>query len=879
MMRIHRIRITNCAGVTTRDVTFADTGITLISGQNESGKSTLFLALQALLDHPEDASHREVKALKPLHTGLTPEIEADLTIGPYRLTYSKSFGKGKSGATRLRIELPVPETLTGREAHDRVCNIIDNHLDRALWSAMRMLQGSAISQPSLGGLRSLSAALDLAIGNDKAGDREAHLLHRANQEHLQFWTAGGKPIREALELDKAASDAVESERSLRTKLQELEIDVTAHKAKTREHATAIPQTAGLAVALEKAAADQSHLNDIAATLQMKDLAVTVATQMAETAQSAVNRRQELKDDFAAAERAVQEAERARAAALELPEMQAAALKQLDQDRTSARSALTSATAVLDLADADVCYLQSLMDLTLLDARMQSIVQADHDAATAESTVKALRATKEAVAELNQTATTIAVAKAKLGAVSPKVVVKALIATRIQVNGTDTDLETGQTLSAPPAHFTRLTIGNVAELVVEGASDIRQWERDLTSATDTFQALLKLHGVETVEQVEDQRQRRERAIDQGAAARRAATEHLLDLTRETMRDKIARLTEATEHYPTQRQTNDSPLPADLFCAKRTADSAREALRDARSTLEVIELGLRSATAAAAESQTAAAVTDAQLKDRKARREQIGKSLQAVLANDTDAQLETRAADTTLAAAQQIAERDVIKDQYKQADPERVAAGLSAAQKAKDNHEANLRRIRDDLSRLRARLEVNGEAGIVEDLQKAARNVFMSHEAATRYKRRAQAAKLLFETLTDCREEAQKSYVEPLRKEIERLGKFIFGEDFGVVIGENLGVDARVINGTTIPYANLSSGAKEQIGILERLATARIVGKGGVPLILDDAVAYTDNVRQESLATAIGFASIDTQTIVVTCSPEKYTHAPIESRSPF
>ncbi|MGH8335430.1 MAG: AAA family ATPase, partial [Gammaproteobacteria bacterium] len=111
MMRIHRIRIANVAGVALREVTLADQGITLIAGQNESGKSTLFLALHALLEHPDDASHREVKALRPLHTGLTPQVEADITIGPYRLTYAKSFAKGKAGGTTLRIDQPVAESL------------------------------------------------------------------------------------------------------------------------------------------------------------------------------------------------------------------------------------------------------------------------------------------------------------------------------------------------------------------------------------------------------------------------------------------------------------------------------------------------------------------------------------------------------------------------------------------------------------------------------------------------------------------------------------------------------------------------------------------------------------------------------------------------
>ena len=231
-MRIHRIRIQNVGGVSSREVTLADRGITLIAGQNESGKSTLFLALQALLDHPDDASHREIKALKPLHTGLTPEVEADLSIGPYRLTYTKSFAKGKAGGTTLRIDQPIAESLTGREAHDRVSQIIDQNLDRALWDAMRITQGAALGLPTLAGVRSLSAALDQAVGNDIAGDREDNLLKRANQEFLRYWTAGGKPNKDWLDLDQGAAETVQSENALRDKLRELETDIASYKSST-----------------------------------------------------------------------------------------------------------------------------------------------------------------------------------------------------------------------------------------------------------------------------------------------------------------------------------------------------------------------------------------------------------------------------------------------------------------------------------------------------------------------------------------------------------------------------------------------------------------------------------------------------------------------
>jgi hypothetical protein len=340
----------------------------------------------------------------------------------------------------------------------------------------------------------------------------------------------------------------------------------------------------------------------------------------------------------------------------------------------------------------------------------------------------------------------------------------------------------------------------------------------------------------------------------------------------MREKVEQLEEATVGYLGTRPPTATALPETLESAKVIGNEARKALDRARAALQAIEDQLRIATAAAADARQEEAVAEATRASRTERRDQVAKSLAAARQERSDDALHTdlaRAQSTVTAA---VGIRDAAKAAYEGADPERICAGLSAAEKALTNHERNLQRIRDDANKLSARLEINGENGLEEDYQKAQRDAFVAQDAVARFKRRAHAAELLYETLKECREDAQRSYVAPLKSEIERLGKVIFGEEFRVVIGEDLSVEGRVMNGTTIPYTSLSSGAKEQIGILQRLATARIVGKGGVPLLLDDAVAYTDNVRQETLASVLGFASADTQTIIVTC-------APIEARIDF
>jgi uncharacterized protein YhaN len=69
--------------------------------------------------------------------------------------------------------------------------------------------------------------------------------------------------------------------------------------------------------------------------------------------------------------------------------------------------------------------------------------------------------------------------------------------------------------------------------------------------------------------------------------------------------------------------------------------------------------------------------------------------------------------------------------------------------------------------------------------------------------------------------------------------------------------------------LSSGTREQLSLLFRLACSMIVAKdGGTPLILDDALGYTDQERLRSMGVALARAARECQIIIFTCVPERY-----------
>ena len=131
----------------------------------------------------------------------------------------------------------------------------------------------------------------------------------------------------------------------------------------------------------------------------------------------------------------------------------------------------------------------------------------------------------------------------------------------------------------------------------------------------------------------------------------------------------------------------------------------------------------------------------------------------------------------------------------------------------------------------------------------------------------------------RDNTRQRYVEPFRSEIERLGRPVFGPTFEVEIDSDLRICNRTLDGRTVPYDSLSGGAKEQLGILARLAGAALVAtEDTVPVVIDDALGFTDPDRLTKMGAVFDTVGDNGQVIVLTCSPQRYagSTAPTTSR---
>jgi recombinational DNA repair ATPase RecF len=224
-----------------------------------------------------------------------------------------------------------------------------------------------------------------------------------------------------------------------------------------------------------------------------------------------------------------------------------------------------------------------------------------------------------------------------------------------------------------------------------------------------------------------------------------------------------------------------------------------------------------------------------------------------------------------AALQDAKRTLAEGCLGNADPGSAKAILDTSASALKHAREQCEEQDHELIALRTKLALVGDKGLAEALAEAERVAFEAKDALDRLLRRAAAAKLLYETLRTEREAMRRAYVAPLREGIERLGRHVFGPTLRVEVDDNLRVVNRTVDGVTVSLEQLSTGAREQMGLLVRLAAASMVCKdGGVPLVLDDALGSTDEGRLESMGAVLRIASQDIQTIILTSAPERYVH---------
>ena len=868
-MRILRVRLKNYRGIDEREVHLAPTGVTIVQGPNEIGKSCIAESLDILFDHLDSTTRKEVKAIKPVDRDAGAEIEIDIESPPYVFTYFKRFHRDRQ--TLLTITKPSPESLTGREAHERAAQILDETIDAHLWRALRIQQGGAISQADLSHQKRLSACLDRAAGTTRSGEKTESLYDVVRAEYLRYFTPQtGQELKELVEARKTLELTAAAVGDLEAQLARIEDDVAHAASLQREIKELSLREIELGLAL------QAHEQN----LRKVDALQTEVRRLGSEHESArVHERETLR---ALKERRALVAElvdaRLACAALRSnvdagrPALEAATreLEQAEGALAEARAAREESERRLALRRGDHELRRQELELEQLSERKSRIEAALGEACDAQILLEGTRITAKLLDAIEKAHLDVERARARLQASAPEVHIEALSDIEPEIDGRVVALRRGKIDKRHVSESLQVTLAGLARIDIRAGTSMAAMQSELEQQRRRLAVLCDEAGVadrKSAAAAHEARREAERALERRD---RVLKENLRDLDRDRLASKLSGLHMRVEAHRAQR-TSAAALGTDLEHAKRDLVEAEAAESAARGAFMRAESRHTSAREQRAELYVRSREDEVRVEAAAQALANLAESLNTQRAKCGDEELEARA----LAAHRGVENARVALENATRsldaADPERTQALTHNARAGLENASAERRKLELEQAAVRARLAARGEEGLGERRLEALTRRLRAESDLARLCARASAAKLLFETMSEERESARRAYVQPLADKIDKLGRYVFGPTFAITLGESLQVASRTLEGRTVPFEDLSGGAQEQISLIARLACALIVGEeGGVPLILDDALGYTDARRLEEMGALLSLAGKSCQLILLTCAPERYRH---------
>ena len=868
-MRIDRVRLKNFCGVTETEVKFAPTGVTIIHGPNEAGKSTLMAGINVLFDHLDDSKKEEVRNTRPVNRDVGSEVEADVEIGDHRFTYFKRFHKDKE--TRLIIHTPKAENLVGREAHERVQQILDGSVDTALWRALRIVQGGNLKMPELHSQPALEQALDRAAGQIQAGEKEDALFDAAYSEYAIYFTDTGREREDPIAQTRArAAEAAEKGDVLLAQLKGIEDDVGRFAALERSVATLKRNLAGLEDAQQKAQVAWDAVSKLAEQVERAKSAHQLADQAMQAAKTASRQRSEMVSRVKAV---AQNVEAATAKSTQSSTALATAsdslsLAKAKRDAANATAAQCDAEERLRRADHE--FRVGEFELVLMEERFKHVSNADAAAAEANAVVATTKITETLRTSIRNAEVELKTAQGVLNSASPQFTIKALKSLAVVINGNSQTFKAGEARVVPVSEPISATIANTLELRVEPGTSAETLQQAVSDAETVLVRACAKAGVANSDEAEAAWTALQDAKRTLADRNRIVKEHLRDLSREELGVHIETAKAKVNAYRAKRSSSIELPKTSEECHVLHASTAKAAT-DARKTFKDAEVVFDQVQENHAKYREEHAANAALLEQATKDHAQTAGQLEAERKHCNDNDLTISLDSTEVSAKTALAALKTTESSLGNANPEMTKAVLDSSASALKQARLQCDAQDRELIVLRTRLDLVGDKGLAEAQAEAERVAFEAKDSLDRLLRRATASKLLYETLRAERDAMRKAYVSPLREGIERLGRHVFGPTLRVEVDENLRVISRTVDGVTVSLSQLSTGAREQMGLLVRLAAASMVSnEGGVPLVLDDALGSTDEGRLESMGAVLRIASQNIQTIILTCAPERYVH---------
>ena len=867
-MKLHRVKLRNYRGVAKSDVKFSLNGVTIIEGPNEVGKTAIAEGLQLAIDLPDSSANSRVRAVQPAGRDEGPEVEISLSSGEYELVYSKRWLR--QAATILEVKEPHRESLTGRRAHDRLKAILAETLDEDLWTALRIQQGTELTLPNFG-LLSMGRALDQVAGGDLVTDREETLWTRISEEYDKYWTPTGQVKSDRRASEQKVRESRDEVAELEKQIQEIESDAARMSWLSDESARLSQAVKDFEKSERELEQRWKEVDRLQSEVERLDAIHGAAKAQLDGASGGLQRRQDLITNLEAStkglialEAEAEDAVPGLASATRRSEDATTALREAEVALTNARERLTRA-----IADRD--YLRQLIEVEQLKERNERYLSAEQTLREADEYLESARVDDEVAGQIEEAYLQDELARSAAGSAAASVEITALSDINVEVGDELIELAGSEVRDTLVEDEVTLTIPSVARMRVRAGPEARGLADQHRRAREKYRRLCDDAGVANVSEARRAAQDRQDAQRNREEAVKAIERELRDLTPDVLLGKVNNLTKRVTSYPRERPENP-PLPEDL-------DRAQEVEADVSVLVDELEAKLLECVDTARNAESALQATRIEEAERTAKLDiargtKRDASTQLALAREAETD-ETLLAAVAAAQEKETTDRtalDEARGQLSDADPDSVAALLENARQTTKRGRDDLQSNRDEQNRLRSTLDLRGERGLQTALDDAANQLNHFAREHERQEARAETAQLLRETFAKHRHQARQRYIQPFKESIDQLGRIVFGSTFEVELDEDLKIVRRTLDGTTLEIDQLSTGAREQLGVLSRLACATIVSPmdGGAPVMIDDSLGWSDPDRLQRMGAAIAAAGKQCQVIVLTCTPGRYSH---------
>lgn len=849
-MKLLSIRMVNMRRFTHPvEVTGIGPGLNVLAAPNEHGKSTLFDALHALFFFEARSwKQKEAASLAP-HAGGNPEVSAEIEVEGQVFRLSKVFSS-KSAQRQVSVHRNGHMFKQDEEAENWIRSLIKPPKEGGPAGLLWVRQGLTTLQSDKD--ETLSARRDLLSSvageiEDITGGRKMEATRAALQAALDTYLTKSGATKKHGPLWQAEQDVAELEQSY----DELTEKVDQLRAKLSERR-----------ALQK---EKSQLTDPAAQKDRTD-ALAAADATLKTAEAFVENQQKAEADIQAAS-VMRDTHRDRIKTLEaqLTEVHRA---QTTMDRLSAD--LEGAETKLAALD------QKLAEAKTAEERARAARQASEQ--TRDQAVAATARRKDQdqrkqltqrLAEAEKHAKAVATARAGLAKLPDASCMARLdkawqevslmrSAREASAAAITVTLEPGQdnrvTLDGQPVETdVRRALPEGGVLAVDGVGRVQihpaaqQDDASYDRVTTAFEAALTATGCSSLNEAraaDKQRQSLEATLrDVTAQLKIFAPEGL-----PALKEAIAALPDAGP------DTSDLPSVDD---ADATFRQARAIHDQAQADLEGVRVAHEAQKGDTREFRVRRDEAQHQF-DRAT--DLIGDPVKAAQ-NLTTLQTQTPALETALAKAEERARALA-------AEAPDLAMARAGAERARNVAEHAVRRqseIEKRLSALEALISHEADLSVEEKLREVEGKRTTAQSHAAQVQSEVNTLLRLDRALADAQAQAHDAYVGPIHKELRPLLRM-------VLPGAELAMDAESVLPTGLiredgedRYDQLSGGTQEQIALLVRLAFARLLAKSGTPapIILDDAIVYTDDDRIERMFNALTQQAGEMQIIVLSC----------------